>query len=73
MINNSKGGGKGDKVMPIAVYMKKKIKDHNLIFCGAAGNGGDTSQKYNGACIMVTSCLLKDGKPSLAMSGKEKF
>ena len=45
--------------------MQGKIKQHNLIFCGAAGNnaGQPTTQIFNGACIVVTSCNLKNGTP----------
>ena len=47
-----------------AIAMKEKIKEHNLLFFGAAGNSNycPTNQKYNGACIMVTSCHLQDGE-----------
>ena len=44
LINNSTDGGKAGQVLPIAEYMADKIKKHNLIFCGASGNGGDVSQ-----------------------------
>jgi hypothetical protein len=66
LINNSKDGGRGTEVLPIAKYMKDKIKEHNLIFCGAAGNdaGQPTTQSFNGACIVVTSCNLKKGVPA---------
>lgn len=65
LINNSTDGGAGTRVLPQAAYMKKKIQEHNLIFCGAAGNGYGqaTTQKYNDACIIVTSVKLEDGKP----------
>ena len=65
LINNSKDGGRGPEVLPIAKYMKEKIKEHNLIFTGAAGNdaGQPTTQLFNGACIIVTSCNLKNGVP----------
>lgn len=69
LINNSTDGGEGEKIFPIAEYMKEKIKQYNLIFCGAAGNvlKGETRQKYNGACIIVTSVNLRDGKPVYGM------
>ncbi len=65
LINNSTDGGDGEKVLPQALYMREKIKQHNLILCGAAGNGygRPTEQKYNGACIMVTSVKMENGKP----------
>ena len=65
LINNSKTGGEGAKVLPIAEYMSDKIKKHNLIFCGAGGNssGSQTTQPYNGACIVVASCNLKNNMP----------
>lgn len=64
MINNSTDGGKGNTVLPIAEWMKNKIRQYDLIMTGAAGNnnGGPTAQKYSGACIVVTSALLKNGK-----------
>lgn len=65
LINNSTDGGNGIEVLPQAVYMEKKMREHNLIFCGAAGNGygQPTTQKYNGACMVVTSVKLEEGKP----------
>lgn len=60
LINNSTDGGKADKILPIALYMRDKIKEHNLIFCGASGNGGGVKQKYAGACIVVSSAVLED-------------
>ncbi|HHX36489.1 MAG TPA: hypothetical protein GX717_00735 [Clostridiaceae bacterium] len=62
LINNSTDGGYADRILPIAEYMKDKIKKYNLIFCGAAGNGGALTQKYYGACIVVASCRLVNGK-----------
>lgn len=64
MINNSTTGGKGAVILPEAVYMEEKIKEHNLVFCGAAGNGygQPTTQQYNGACIVVASAVLENGK-----------
>lgn len=65
LINNSKDTTYKGKVQPIALYMKDKIKQHNLIFCGAAGNdtGEAITQQYYGACIVVTSCRLENGVP----------
>ncbi|MDF3000900.1 MAG: hypothetical protein K0Q48_1019 [Bacillota bacterium] len=65
LINNSTDGGSGTEILPQAVYMNQKIQEHNLIFCGAAGNGygQPTTQKYNGACMVVTSVKLEEGKP----------
>ena len=62
LINNSTDGGKGTEILPEAAYMKEKIKQYNLIMCGAAGNanGSPCTQKYNGACIVVTACHLND-------------
>ena len=62
LINNSTDGGKGTTILPEALYMRDKIKQYNLIFCGCAGNdnGSPCTQKYNGACIIVTSCHLND-------------
>lgn len=70
LINNSTDGGNGDTILPVAQYMKGKIKEHNLIFSGSAGNGYEqpTKQKYNGACIVVTSANLESGK---AVYGKD--
>lgn len=62
LLNNSTGGGKAGQILPIAEYIADKIKKHNLIFCGASGNGGDVSQKYAGACIVVTQAVLENGK-----------
>jgi len=64
MINNSTDGGQGTTVLPEAVWMKEKIKQYNLIMTGAAGNGSScpTTQPYSGACLVVTSALLKEGK-----------
>lgn len=65
LLNNSKTGGKGTKVLPIAKYINERITKYNLIVCGSAGNdrGGETDQRLNGACIMVTSCKLQNGIP----------
>ncbi len=62
LINNSTGGNKRSVVLPIALWMKEKIKKYNLIFCGASGNtkGASSNQKYKGACIMVGSAVLED-------------
>lgn len=62
LINNSTTGGKGTIILPEAVYMQEKIVEHDLIFCGAAGNGymQPTTQQYNGACIVVASAVLKN-------------
>lgn len=62
LINNSTDGGKAGKILPIAEFMKNKIEKHNLIFCGASGNGGEVTQKYAGACIIVGSAVLEKGK-----------
>ena len=62
MINNSTDGGAGNTVLPIAEWMSGKIKQYNLIMTGAAGNGGPTTQRFSGACMVVTSALLKNGK-----------
>ncbi|MDF2570487.1 MAG: hypothetical protein K0R55_2091 [Sporomusa sp.] len=68
LINNSTDGGNGTEVQPHALWMRDKIKQHNLIVTGAAGNGNGqpTTQRFNGACIMVTSCTLKNGRPVFA-------
>lgn len=60
LINNSTDGGDSTKILPIALYMKGKINQYNLIMTGAYGNGGHTTQKYRGACITVTACHLND-------------
>lgn len=69
MINNSTNGGDGDTIMPIAKFMKEKIKKYNLIFCGASGNQykGRTTQGYNGACIVVGSANLRGGVPQYGL------
>ncbi len=62
LINNSTGGNKRSVILPIALWMKEKIKKYNLIFCGSSGNtkGASSNQKYKGACIMVVSAVLED-------------
>lgn len=69
LINNSTEGGNGEEILPEAVFMKEKIKQYNLIMCGASGNVymGETDQPYNGACIVVSSVNLKNGKPTYGM------
>lgn len=64
LINNSTDGGNGTQILPIAVYMRDKIVQHNLIFAGAAGNGygAPTENKFNGACVMITSAELRNGQ-----------
>lgn len=64
LLNNSTDGGNG-KDGPNAVYMAKKIKEHNLIMTGSAGNGTGRpiNNKYYGAAIMVTGCRLQDDNP----------
>jgi hypothetical protein len=66
LINNSTDGGNGTEVLPHALWMRDKIKQYNLIVTGAAGNGygQPTTQRFNGACIIVTSCTLKNGRPA---------
>lgn len=66
LINNSTDGGNGTEVLPHALWMRDKIKQYNLIVTGAAGNGygQPTTQRFNGACIVVTSCTLKNGRPA---------
>ena len=68
LINNSTGGGNGTEVLPHAIWMRDKIKQYNLIVTGAAGNGHGqpTTQRFNGACIMVASCVLENGRPRYA-------
>lgn len=65
LINNSTTGGDGERILPIAEYMKDKIKQYNLIMCGAGGNvyKGETDQKYNGACIVVNSVNFVNDRP----------
>ena len=62
LINNSTDGGKAGKILPIAEFMKNKIKEHNLIFCGASGNGSEVTQRYAGACIVVSQAVLENNK-----------
>jgi len=68
LINNSTNGGNGTEVLPHAVWMRDKIREHNLIVTGAAGNGNGqpTTQRFNGACIVVTSAVLKNGRAVFA-------
>ena len=68
LINNSTDGGNGTDILPQAVWMQEKIKQYNLIVSGAAGNGygQPTTQRFNGACVMVTQCVLKNGNPVYA-------
>lgn len=56
LINNSTDGGNHDKNSPHARCMREKIKQHNLIMTGSAGNGygNPIDNKYYGAAIMVT-------------------
>lgn len=65
LINNSKGSPYKGRIQPIALYMKDKIKQYNLIMCGAGGNDADSpiTQEYYGACIVVASCRLDKGVP----------
>lgn len=60
MINNSKNGGKGNADSDWSVWMKRKIKEYNLIGFGAAGNGGDIDNRFYGSFIMVSGVYLKD-------------
>lgn len=64
IINNSTDGGDGTEVLPHAIYMVSKMQQYNLLFFGAAGNGygQPTTQKYNGACAIVSSIKLENGK-----------
>jgi len=59
MINNSTDGGKDNSESPIAIYMRAKIKEHNLICTGSSGNYGGMTNKFQGAFIMVGGVYLK--------------
>lgn len=61
-INNSTDGGKNDSNSPWAVYMRGKIKEHNLIGTGAFGNMvNEPNNRWQGAFIMVSGVsLMKD-------------
>jgi hypothetical protein len=64
LINNSTDGGSHDKDSAHAKFMREKIKEHNLIMTGSAGNGygSPIDNKYYGAAIMVTG--INDNKKS---------
>lgn len=64
LLNNSTDGG-NRKDGPNAVYMAKKIREHNIIMTASAGNGTGRpiNNKYYGAAIIVTGCRLQDDNP----------
>lgn len=63
ILNNSTTGGNNNSDSDMAVYMREMIKKYNLIFTGAAGNyTEETSNPYQGACIMVSGVdIMKNG------------
>lgn len=64
LLNNSTDGGNRDKDRSHAKFIREKIKQHNLIMTGSAGNGygSQINNKYYGGAIMVTG--INDNKKS---------
>lgn len=60
MINNSKTGGNGSDDSKWSVWMNRKIKEHNLIGFGAAGNRVGITNRFYGSLIMVSGVYLKE-------------
>ena len=60
MINNSTTGGKGDLDSEWSIWMKNKIKEHNLIGFGAAGNHNGITNRFYGSYIMVSGVSLQE-------------